>query len=447
MLVATAICLTLLTASSALSQDSPNPRPNHHLGTIFNNDINNILWHIGGGHEPMTPEVYQGYVDRILDLKPGILAQNVGFPEGVIYRTKVDTTMDKYWAELCQEVWPKEDQSQYAIQPDILRSLFAAGTDPLKLTIEACRKRGVPVLASYRMNAEDLYQHTWRISDFGRAHADFRIPGAGCLDPARPEVFDHRMAIFAEVASDYDIDGIEMDFRRWFHMVSDPSSNHTVLTRMVRDVRKMLDETAARKGRSRMLLGVRVGPMLKGKFVKADFPGSYYEEPTNASCETLGLDVETWIREQLVDYVAPTLFEPTGLPRTKEFVELAHGTNVGIYPTLSYTPTWAHESLASGAQDDEPSRHKHRNEICHEALACYAEGAHGVSLFNWWPHLFPPVGKTDVEIVAGRKVSTTYGDTALGFGWVQQTVMPKLSDPAALRALLESPDPIVPPSP
>ena len=52
------------------------------------------------------------------------------------------------------------------------------------------------------------------------------------------------MKIFGEVASKYDIDGIEFDFRRWFHMVSNPEKNHVVLTRLVREARKMLDETA-----------------------------------------------------------------------------------------------------------------------------------------------------------------------------------------------------------
>ncbi len=40
---------------------------------------------------------------------------------------------------------------------------------------------------------------------------------------------------------DYDIDGIEFDFRRWFFMISELLKNHTILTRLVRDSRKMLD--------------------------------------------------------------------------------------------------------------------------------------------------------------------------------------------------------------
>lgn len=49
------------------------------------------------------------------------------------------------------------------------------------------------------------------------------------------------------------------DFRRWIHIVSDPLKNHPVLTRMVAGTRQMLDEVAKKKGRKKIILGVRVG--------------------------------------------------------------------------------------------------------------------------------------------------------------------------------------------
>ena len=181
-------------------------------------------------------------------------------------------------------------------------------------------------------------QSSSRLSDPGTKEF-----GVASLDPAIPEVFDHRMRIFTEVAQNYDIDGLELDFRRWYFMISDPLKNHTVLTEMVRQIRKMLHETAKAKGREPMLLGVRVSPMLRGTFDIADFPGAHYGEPENLSCQNLGLDVKTWIQEGLVDYICPTLFlsELPGLPRTNEFVALARNTPVGVYPTLFDVPNGA----------------------------------------------------------------------------------------------------------
>ncbi|MBX7258237.1 MAG: hypothetical protein K1Y02_17880 [Candidatus Hydrogenedentes bacterium] len=404
------------------------------LGTIFNNDINNILWMSSG--KDTTVEEYRYAVMRILDLKPGILAQNVGMPDPVIYRSKVATTWDKYHAEVTKAVWPETSPEDAERQAAAMRRLLELGTDPLAITIQACRERGVPIVASYRMNAEDFYQCELDLSDFDRAHKDLCIPGKNCLDPVHPEVFAHRMAIFTEVVSEYDIDGIEFDFRRWYNMISEPLKNYPVLTRMVAETRHMLDEAAKRKGRKRLLLGVRVGPMLEGPFKKEDFPGAYYGEPTNASCKSLGLDVRTWVEQGLVDYICPALFSPIGLPRTKEFVTLTKGTEIGVYPTISYTPQWAHYD-GPNPEDGDAIRLRHVRAIADEALACYDEGADGVSLFNWFPHQFPVPGAVYQGWGRKREWASTYTPESLGFGLVQQYMLPKLGRPDELRACLK----------
>jgi hypothetical protein len=282
--------------------------------------------------------IYRTKVLHLLDTRPGVLARNVGLPDPVIYRTKVATTWDKYLQQVLKAAWPEEAKSD--TQAACRKALLDAGTDPLTITIKACRERGIPIVASYRMNAEDFGRGGLDLSDFDRQHKDLRLPGANCLDPARPEVFMHRMAIFTEVANNYDIDGIEFDFRRWIHMVSRPHENHTVLTRMVRETRKMLDEVARKKGRKRLLLGARVGPTIAGNPMG----------PTDMSCKDLGLDVKTWIDEGLVDYLCPSLFWPRlpGLPRTREFVELARGTRVGVYPTVWPLPEWMEQGPDKG---------------------------------------------------------------------------------------------------
>jgi hypothetical protein len=97
----------------------------------------------------------------------------------------------------------------------------------------------------------------------------------------------------------------------------------------------------------------------------------------------LGLDVKAWIDARLVDYVCPSYFGPTlgDIPRTEEFVALAKGSPVGIYPTVSSQPKWA-----AGAEVTSNTQRRLQNEICREALIHYDKGADGVSLYNWWPH-------------------------------------------------------------
>jgi hypothetical protein len=108
------------------------------LGTIFNNDDNNIIWHMGVHKRPMTPQVYQEYVYRILDLKPGVVAQCVGFPEGTLYPTQVDTCVDKYWAEVCRKTFPATSTSPTPWKPHIVRQLNGSAEQvrlPAKLQI------------------------------------------------------------------------------------------------------------------------------------------------------------------------------------------------------------------------------------------------------------------------------------------------------------------------
>ena len=316
-------------------------------------------------------------LQELIVTRPGVYAQCVGFPDPVIYRSKVATTMDKYI-----EIYTKDPRGP------AMRRLLELGTDPLELVVEVCRQRGVPIVASYRMNAEDMGEKQLDLFDFGRAHKDWAIPGGNCLDPAIPQVYEHRMAIFTEVANEYDIDGIEFDFRRWCHMISDPHENHHVLTKMVRQTRKMLDEAARKKGRGRLLLGARVGPSLDTPPQEAQYPGMS-KDYTNSSCKDLGLDVETWIKEQLVDYVCPTLFWPKwpGLPRTADFADLARGTNVGIYPTVWPLPAWFDGNNGPPIKpDDRQDRLRYRNELGSLALTCFDDGADGISAYNWVQH-------------------------------------------------------------
>jgi len=407
-----------LEASDA-NNGPPQLPANKQIGSIFNSDIDNIFQALSG--EKTTPAEYKKAVGHLLDTKPGVLAQNVGMPDPVIYRTKVATIFEKYYNEVVAAVWGAE-AAKVDPAAACMKALLDAGTDPLAITIEACRERGVPILASYRMNAEDFSGGTLDFYDFGRQHKNLKIPGAHCLDPAHPEVFQHRMKIFTEVANEYDIDGIEFDFRRWTHMVSKPHENHTVLTRMLRDTRQMLADVAKKKGRKRLYLGARVCPTIAGARVNN----------TESSCKVIGLDVTTWAQQGLVDYLCPSFFwghNPGDDPRTAEFVTLAKETNVGIYPTVFPYSKWQTESPEASSIDlDEPDAlRRYRDDILNAALKCYAEGADGISTFNWIPHHQPGMTR--------RNMRKAWG---LGAAQLQMHIHPMLRDESILKAYLAS---------
>lgn len=378
---------------------------NKKLGSILNNDINNIFYAISA--PKTTPAEYQQAVQYLLDTKPGVLAQNVGMPDPVIYRTQVATTWDKYVG---------------GDQAEAMSSLLSQNTDPLTLTIQTCRAQRVLIVASYRMNAEDFYARELDLYDFGRQHKHLRIPGANCLDPARPEVFKHRLEIFTEVANAYDIDGLEFDFRRWTHMISEPEKNHPILTQMLRETRQMLDDVAKKKGRECLLLGTRVAPTIAGPALGRN----------DMSCQALGLDVTTWVKEGLVDYLCPSFFwghNPGDDPNTAEFVALVRGANVGIYPTVFPYSKWQKKDAESERinLDDTEALRRYRDDIINAALKCYAEGADGISTFNWVPHHQPGMTR--------RNMRESWG---LGAAKVQMYVHSLLGARTALQAYLKS---------
>jgi hypothetical protein len=281
------------------------------------------------------------------------------------------------------------------------------------------------------MNAEDFGPRGLEVYDFGRTHKHLAIPGANCLDPAHPEVYRHRMEIFREVAEDYDIDGIEFDYCRWYHMISDPEKNHPILTRMVAETRQMLNDVARKKGRARLLFGVRVSPSLDTPPNEAAFPGIVVTNKlvANGSCRARGTDVKTWIENDYVDYVCPALFWPRwpGLPYTGEFVTLAQGRNVGIYPTLFPLPAWLDDDetpdKAIGREDTERLR-KYKEGFCDLALRLYADGADGISTFNWYFHLH--------LAQMPRQWQARYG-YGMGGAAVQKHVLSILGNPEAIR--------------
>jgi len=399
---------------------------NRRLGTILNNDSNNILLASSGAD--IAAQEYRRAVDFLLDTCCGVLAQDVGMSDPVIYRSEVATTWDKYVGQIAKEIWDFED-----VQSAAVKGLCDLGTDPLELTIEACRERGTVIVASFRMNSSDCYDRQMDVSDFGRAHRDIAWRPGGRMtlfDLTQPVVYDHYLAIFNEIARKYDVDGLELNFKRdHSRMIPDPHASHHILTRLVREVRHVLDEAAREKGRKRLLLGARVSFSMEGQPDPAILGPTY---PTDLDCRDMGLDVPAWIAEGYVDYICPSYGWPPwpGLPETREFVDLAEGASVGVYPTMFPLPRWLDEG-GPIEPDDTERMMRYRNEFCELALRLHADGADGISTFNWVPHHQPGVIKNPMRAAWG-----------LGAKKIQMRVHQILGDPGALQRYLASDEPL-----
>ena len=236
--------------------------------------------------------------------------------------------------------------------------------DRMQIVVEQCHQRGIKCLANLRMN--DRHLVTDYVQELYRQHPEWELKspiGAfsdrkGALNFKYKGVRDQLLAFTAELLERYDVDGLELDYMRMCHMFEplEARQHAHLLTEMMRRMRGQLTETARRRNRKRLVLGVRVPSTLE-------------------ECERLGYEVKTWICEGLVDYVTPTDFWSTDfVARTEDFVTLTKQTRCKVYPSISPVssfPTPADKYLT-------PNQYKAA------ASNFYAFGADGLSAYNYF---------------------------------------------------------------
>ena len=233
--------------------------------------------------------------------------------------------------------WDIGESNLCCYQSDILQPVPAmkewleAGNDLLPAFVEESRARGLEVFISHRINGcdEALRGVDGRIA-VKRAHPDWLLnwnpdPNGlpehasawdkkiGLWNFAVPEVRSFKLNVLRELAENYDLDGIQLDFARicpvlpighqWEHRES--------LTEFMRALRQMLLEVAQRRGRP-FLLAAKVPENLMG-------------------CHFDGLDVETWADERLIDiFVLGCRSLEADIP---SFRRITEGTHIKLYPS------------------------------------------------------------------------------------------------------------------
>jgi hypothetical protein len=219
-----------------------------------------------------------------------------------------------------------------------VRALQAMGTDPLAVAVDFGHKQGMEVFWSYRMNnVEDSFvgwgHPQWKRDRpqycFGKpedwkafAYTDPRKWWAA-LNFEHPEVRAYILQIFEDVCSRYDIDGVDLDFFR--HPRFFPPTTHglpvtaeqaAMMTDLVRGIRAMTTRVARDRGRP-LLVSCRVPLSVERGLA-------------------IGLDVETWLREGLVDiYTFGGDLGPMAMaPQLRAMVALAHRGGARAYANI-----------------------------------------------------------------------------------------------------------------
>lgn len=286
---------------------------------------------------------------------------------------------------------------------ETLRRFVEQGVDTLNVVAAAAREAGIRCYASLRMNgdyAESFMEGTATRqfnSQFWRDHPEWRVRGPKGEDRTKlsfafPEVRAWKLALLRE-AAERDIDGLNLDFLRHPPFVgyeepmraafrekyraepagvadTDPRWHPLrgeLMTRFVRDVRRLLDEEGRRKGR-RLGLSARID----------------WREWRQHGC-----DLETWLREGLLDYVVIAQRTLGGYEiDLAPFVAMARGTGCAVLfgeeaITSGHDLTAKEDRDVAAGKMKEPVRDRLTPAKYRErATRWYAAGADGVHLFN-----------------------------------------------------------------
>ena len=195
------------------------------------------------------------------------------------------------------------------------------GIDWVERLVAETRKRKLEVFWNHRISEVEIRESgvgaAWdgAVHPLKKAHPDWVVKTwwkQGLWNLAVPGVREYKVKLLRELAENYDLDGIQLDFAR--HIPCLPAGRQWELraqmTAFMRGVRMMLLDVAKRRGRP-FLLAARVPRNLNG-------------------CRTDGFDVETWARDGLVDIL--TLGSRSFDVDVEAFRRATAGRNVKLQP-------------------------------------------------------------------------------------------------------------------
>lgn len=329
---------------------------------LYNQDCTNLF---GITKEPIEPAHVDRMVDEVADGGADLMlvnpnAQRVDYPSRV-WQTCWDgyTPGDRSFLGTPEDSNP---EGRLHVLTQMMR--LAEQCDYLERALGRCRHRGIAPGVTVRMN--DMHDAPWpdshHFSRFYREHPEFHlggIPARGWggtgLDYEHAEVRQHYLDLISELANDYDVEALELDFLRFPNYFDrhDISGHCRTMTAFIGRVRDVLNET----GRDVALI-----PRVAS---------------TPAAARELGFDVESWAEAGLIDGITVGMFLNTGWEMPVHKFKKAVGPEVSVYACTD-SAAWRLDGLPV-------ERISTSRELLRGFAAGYlALGAEGVALFNFF---------------------------------------------------------------
>lgn len=214
----------------------------------------------------------------------------------------------------------------YDISQNVMYTLSRQGIDYLPLFIRRAQAQGLMFVPSFRMNDTHLKSHpnSWLAPEFWKTHQHYRIWDAtdaksyynAALDYSFPEVRNRYRDAIAEVASTYDVDGIELDFTRspYFFQPSEAWEKRKILTAFVREIRAMLEKIGKERKRPLTLI-LRVACRERQLL-------------------TAGIDLKQWIKEKLAPILVISELSNNCNQSIEPWRTLCQAAGILLYPAV-----------------------------------------------------------------------------------------------------------------
>jgi uncharacterized lipoprotein YddW (UPF0748 family) len=175
---------------------------------------------------------------------------------------------------------------------------------------------------------EDFRKRGWRLKDRDGKLTEY-------LDPSNPDLRARLFAAMDEIQSKYAVDGIHLDFVRWYERSVRPKDASSVITRFVAEARRHVK---------------------RPRWLTAAVLGKY-----PACIASVGQDWDSWLSANLVDYVVPMDYTES-MPQFESFVAQHAGTPSHARRTIVGIGVTANESRldAKGVIDQINVSRKHK---------------------------------------------------------------------------------------
>lgn len=363
-------------ASAAAPRFQPADAATHYK-CIFNHELLVI-----SGKKDNNAAFIGSYIDKLKDTDVDAVMCCPTMWRTNLYPSEIDAGWKKYSPGQKPSKFPSFDR---------MMGYIHGGGDPVKETLEACRRNGKAFFVSYRMNDQHYVGDlTWPTHNaIWREHPEYWLGDSDAAagkggDNVRlfnyliPEVRDYYFSILRELCTNYDVDGVELDFQRFprFFRSADLEQGRGVMTALVRRIKAMMDDIGRERGKS-LKLCIRIPETL-------------------AKCAAAGLDIPAWDKERLVEMINISSFYIHTIELDVEGFRAA--TSYGkLYGEMNYL-TYQESGSAKGSGRRYTTFEAYRA----SALNLFHRGVYGLSLFNYD---YVPVGQREAMAEGLKRIT------------------------------------------